>query len=114
MPRKKTASPGQIDLIETQVKTAPCVPAIRTAVKAWRENHYKGITATTELLLKYWFGNDHRVKGRDFKYHPFQREAIETLIYLFEVAKVRTQKDLLQGYASRADLKLLQFDWFAR
>jgi type III restriction enzyme len=51
---------------------------------------------------------------RKFKYHPFQREAIETLIYLYEVAKVRRHKSLVETFATRRDLRLLQYDDFSR
>ena len=50
--------------------------------------------------------------------HPFlsyaQREAIETLIYLYEVVQVRRQKDLIEKFATRADMRLLQYDLFPR
>lgn len=96
--------------------TAPCVPAIREAVKGWREKGYKGATDTSKELLKYWFAPDGHMlpTGRRFSYHPFQREAIETLIYLWEVEKVRTRTQLLEKYASAANLRLPQFDEFAR
>jgi type III restriction enzyme len=35
-------------------------------------------------------------------------------VYLYEVAKIRRQKELIESFASRQDLKLLQFDDFAR
>ncbi len=95
--------------------TAPCVPAIRDAVRIWRENGYKGATDTTRRLLSHWFKTDHRMSnGSRFEYHYAQREAIETLIYLYEVAKARRQKDLVEGYAGGSDLRLLQYDDFAR
>jgi hypothetical protein len=37
MARKKSDGLGQIALLEARVSTAPCVPAIREAAKAWRE-----------------------------------------------------------------------------
>jgi type III restriction enzyme len=64
-----------------------CVPAIRKAVAEWREHKYKGASDTSKLLLNYWFATDHRMLGSDpFAYYLAQREAVETLIYLFEVA----------------------------
>ena len=82
---------------------------------AWRESGYKGITDTTRILLNYWFHTDHRLPdGRKFAYHYFQREAVETLIYLYEVAKVRRHKGLVETFATRSDLRLLQYDDFAR
>ena len=91
MPRTKTA-PGQLSLLDAKTKTAPCVPAIKEAVNAWRNGGCKGVTETTRTLLRYWFHTDHRLpNGRFFKYHYAQREAMETLIYLYEVVKVRRQ-----------------------
>ncbi len=114
MPRKATKD--QIALLEVRTKTAPCVPAIREAVAAWREKNYAGVTNTTRQLLNYWFKTDHRPRdGSAFRYHDSQREAIETLIYLYEVADVRTHKALVEGYATNTpNLRLLQYDDFAR
>ncbi len=113
--KSKPTNPDQSDLFKVKTNTAPCVPAIRLAVNQWREGRYKGVTDTTRLLLNHWFYTDHRLpNGRRFEYHTSQREAIETLIYLYEVVKVRRQKELLESYADRPDLRLLQYDDFAR
>ena len=115
MPRTKQNPVDQLSLLEAKVSTAPCVPAIREAVALWRESGYKGVTPTTRTLLNFWFKTDHRLpNGRAFVYHYAQREAIETLVYLYEVACVRRQKDLLERFANRADMRLLQYDQFAR
>lgn len=115
MPRKKKESPAQIPLLEARIASAPCVPAIREKVNEWRDGGYKGVTATTRLLLNHWFLTDHRLpNGSRFAYHYFQREAIETLIYLYEVAKVRRHKTLIETFATRSDLRLLQYDDFPR
>jgi len=114
-PRKKSPDKQQ-EFFEPDLKTAPCVPAITQAVDQWRAKNYEGITETTRILLNYWFHTDHRLPdGRPFKYHDSQRRAIETLIYLYEVAAVRRHKDLLVRYAgSNQNLRLLQYDDFAR
>lgn len=115
MGRKRKQDPTQLGLLEARVATAPCVPAIRDKVKAWRDGGYKGVTETTRLLLNYWFLTDHRLpSGRKFVYDYFQREAVETLIYLYEAAKVRRHKALIETFARRSDLRLLQHDDFAR
>jgi type III restriction enzyme len=115
MARKRKQSPDQIDLLNARVATAPCVPGIREKVKLWREGGCKGVSETTRILLNYWFNTDHRLpEGRRFKYHPFQREATETLIYLHEATKVRRHKTLVETFATRRDLLLLQYDDFAR
>jgi type III restriction enzyme len=113
--KRKQNNADQFGLLVARVGTAPLVPGIREKVKAWREAQYKGISDTTRVLLNYWFYTDHRLlNGRKFAYHYFQREAIETLIYLYEVAKVRRHKTLVEGFATRNDLRLLQYDDFAR
>lgn len=68
------------------------------------------------MLLNHWFKTGHRLpNSRAFRYYDAQREAIETLIYLYEVAGIRSQKDLLEKYASNTPgLRLLQYDDFAR
>lgn len=120
MPRKKTkvAAPSQTELLDVTAKlrTGPCVPALREAVKAWKAGGYKGITDTTRILLYHWFHTDHRLPtGLPFKYHPSQQEAIETLIFVWEYEKIRTRKGLLERYArDLRDLRLPPYDDFAR
>lgn len=115
MGRKKKVDPAQPSMVEVKTTTAPCVPAIREKVKAWAEGAaYKGVSETTRRLLNYWFHTDHRPFGKLFKYHAPQREAMETLIYLFEVAKVRDTHSLIQKFAATGNLELLQNDPFAR
>ena len=113
---RKRAPKEQLGLLEARTRTAPCVPAIREAVSEWREHGYKGITNTTRILLNYWFHTDHRLPNNKlFKYHDAQREAMETLIFIYEVAVIRRHKDLLEKYApNNPDLRLLQYDDFKR
>src|SRR3972149_8316834 len=86
MVRVKRPPPAQGSLLEVRTRTAPCVPAIREKVREWRAE-YKGVTETTRALLNYWFKSDHKLpNGRLFQYHDSQREAMETLVYLYEVA----------------------------
>mgnify|MGYP005853342679 CR=1 FL=1 len=116
MPRSAKVPPEQLSLLEARVKTAPCVPAIRRAVAEWRARDYEGITVTTRTLLNYWFKTDHRLpNGMAFRYHDSQREAIETLVYLYEVAGVRRHKALLEKFAPNVPgLRLLRYDDFPR
>ncbi|MBZ5546121.1 MAG: GMC family oxidoreductase, partial [Acidobacteriia bacterium] len=94
------------------------VAYIDRTTRAAREAYAKVIVLaastleSTRILLNYWFETDHRLpNGTTFKYHRPQREAIETLIYLYEVAKVRRHKNLVENYAgSKKHLRLLQFD----
>ena len=100
--RKKSANDDQPSLLDitAKLRSGACVPALREAVKSWKAGGRKGITDTTRILLNYWFEASHKTRtGTPFKYYDFQREAIETLIYVWEVEKVRTRKDLLERYA---------------
>ena len=102
----KKADTATLNLLDVtgKLKTAPCVPSLRVAVKMWRDGGYKGATATTRKLLRYWFATDHRTASGDrFQYHEAQREAVETLIFVWEYEKVLTRKGLLERYAT--DLK---------
>jgi len=118
MAKRKKTDPSQKDMfnIQEQLSTAACVPAIREAVKGWRADGYKGITGTTRELLNFWFRTDHVLQnGNSFRFHTAQREAIETLIYIFEVAKVKNRKELLEQFAfTQKDLRLPPYDEFAR
>jgi type III restriction enzyme len=120
MPRKKRDSspPSQTELLDitAKLRTGPCVPALREAVRAWKAGGYKGITDTTRVLLHHWFFTDHRLPtGLPFKYHASQQEAIETLVFVWEFEKIRTRKGLLERYAQDLrDLRLPPFDDFAR
>ncbi len=114
---KKTA--GQTDLLEARGTTAPAVPLVREAVASWKAQGYRGISDTTRALLTWWFPPDgHRLgrgAGRVFRYHPFQQDAIETLIYLYEVEQVRRREDAARDVrVRRPDIQLLQHDDFAR
>ena len=118
-PKNKTTE-LQPDLFDLTLflRTAPCVPALRKLVAEWKAGGYQGVTRTTRSLLNYWFSSDHRLSnGQLFQYHDAQREAIETLIYVYEVAKVRSRKDLLEKYVppqSELKISLPGYDEFAR
>ena len=92
------------------------VPKIRAAVDAWREGGYPGASEVTRRLFAYWFDEDHDVRGfpAPFRYHFCQREAIETLVWLIEVARQGDAKPLVEAYGTlfRRDLvsKNLSFE----
>ena len=78
------------------------VPRIRAAVDAWREGGYPGASAVTQRLFSYWFEEDHEVPGFGvpFRYYFCQREAIETLAWLVELAGQRDALKLIQAYGT--------------
>jgi type III restriction enzyme len=116
--RKRVTKAGadQPSLLEARVTTAPCVPALRRVVAEWRASNYKGATGTSRQLLNYWFHTDHRLRnGTAFRYHDAQREAIETLVFVYEVAQTRRHRDLLERFAPNAPgIHVLQYDDFPR
>ena len=77
-------------------------PKIRDAVDAWRDGGYRGASNVTRRLLEYWFEEDHEVPGFDvpFRYYFCQREAIETLIWLVEIASQRDTKALIEAHGT--------------
>ena len=81
----------------------PLVNKIRREVKTWRENQYEGTSATSKALLNWWFNRQHiREDLKEFQYYFAQREAVETVIYLYEVAKVKDKYDLMRYDSSGA------------
>ncbi len=81
----------------------PLVCALQPAVAAWREGGYKeGTSKTTRRLLEWWFVEDHEVAdGKFFAFWRAQREAIEHLIYCYEVLEARSLYQLAQKLDAR-------------
>ena len=90
----------------------PLVDKIRREVKKFRDNGYKGASQTSKSLLKYWFQTKKNLNGNNFNYYFAQRESVETLIYLIEVANIESKHDLLK-YSSTGELEESMFeeDW---
>ena len=76
------------------------VNELRKAVYKWREDGYPGITDTTRELLQFWFEEDHKLDGELFKLWFCQREAIETLIYVYGVMKKRNFIDMARDFGA--------------
>jgi len=79
------------------------VPKIRAAVDAWRAGGYEGASDVTRRLFEYWFDEDHEVPGFGvpFRYYFCQREAIETLAWLVEIAGQRDAQKLIRAHATK-------------
>jgi len=71
---------------------------IRKAIFTWRQQSYPGVTATTKRLLQFWFDEDHIVEREPFEFWFCQREAVESLIYVYEVLKKRIFIDLAREF----------------
>jgi len=78
------------------------VPKIRVKVDDWRAKGYPGASEVTRRLFEYWFEEDHEVAGfpTPFRYWFCQREAIETLVWLVEVAGKKDGQALIKSFAT--------------
>ncbi|MDI6704170.1 MAG: DEAD/DEAH box helicase family protein [bacterium] len=76
------------------------VNKLRKAIITWRKDSYPNTTDTTRRLLQFWFEEDHIIDGEPFKFWFCQREAIETLIYLYEVMKKRNFIDMAREFGA--------------
>jgi len=79
----------------------PLVPELRKKVKEWRDSSYANGTPTSKSLLNWWFDAPHLMPHADgsmveFQYYFAQREALETIIYLYEVVGVKDKYDLMR------------------
>lgn len=79
----------------------PLVAQLRIQVQAWRNQHYAGATATSRCLLQHWFAAPHLMPSADgtlteFQYYFCQREALETIIYLYDVVGAKDKFDLMR------------------
>ena len=85
----------------------PLVARLRREVKKFRESGYAGATETSRSLLKWWFHTPHLLPQNDGTMRPFeyffaQREAIETIVYLHDVVRVKDKYDLMRFDSSDA------------
>ena len=79
----------------------PLVAGLREKVKEWRDKNYDGASDTSKSLLNWWFKEEHILYDQHgvsshFKYYFAQREALETVVWLYEVAKVKDKYDLIR------------------
>ncbi|HEY8906209.1 MAG TPA: DEAD/DEAH box helicase family protein, partial [Rhodoferax sp.] len=95
----------------------PLVAKIRSAVSEWRASGYEGASLTSKALLAWWFETDHLVELADgsqsqFRYYFAQREAVESVIWLYDVRGARDKFDLLRFDASGAiSTNMFDEDW---
>jgi len=79
----------------------PLVAEIRKKLKPWRGEGYKGASGTSRSLLNWWFNHRHllpQAEGSmaEFQYYFAQREALESIVYLYEVAGVKDKFDMIR------------------
>lgn len=95
--------PADETLRETSMDSLmpPLVPQLRLKVKEWRDSNYVGATDTSRSLLNWWFKEPHLLPKSDgtmaeFQYYFAQREAVETIIYLYDVVGVQDKFDMMR------------------
>ncbi len=111
--------PASEDLRTTRYENLlpPLVAKIREEVSAWRDNGYPGASATSRALLHWWFLTPHQMEQADgtlasFEYYFAQREAVETVIWLYDVRQARDKFDLMRFDASGAvSASMFPEDW---
>lgn len=95
----------------------PLVHELRKKVTAWRSSAYEGATDTSIALLNWWFKTEHLLPKADgtmagFQYYFAQREALETIIYLYDVIQVKDKYDLLRFDSSGVvSANMFDEDW---
>lgn len=95
----------------------PFVSELRKLVQEWRKNNYQGATETSKSLLNWWFKAEHNILDKNgmaipFKYYYSQREAVETVIWLYDVAKVKSKYDLIRyDSLGRVSPNMFTEDW---
>jgi len=85
----------------------PLVASLRKKVQAFRDSGYVGASDTSKSLLNWWFKEPHlkpQADGADtqFQYFFAQREALETVIYLYDVVGAKDKFDLMRFDSSGA------------
>ena len=98
MPLGRAPEPRQTDLY---TRDSEIVSRLRNDVSAWRSNHWPAATPPTARLLEYWARP--AGQGPDRRLFFAQREAIETVVYLTEVAD--------QGHYAIRHLHECAADW---
>lgn len=96
-PRKQPKmQPTLFDAVEETEEENQTINQIRQRVKLWRQKGYPYVTRTTHQLLDYW-----TAEHRERKLFFCQIEALETAIYITEVAK-KDKQDWIETALQKA------------
>lgn len=97
MPNERWApAKNQMESTDYNKLLPPLVYKIRLAVTKWRDDNYHGASETSKSLLNFWFNQKHFIGQKEFNFFFSQREAVESIIYLFEVAKALDKYELMR------------------
>ena len=93
--------------ISSEKLMPPLVAQLRRKVKAFRDSDYVGASETSQSLLTWWFKERHLLPQADgnmaeFQYYFAQREALETIVYLYDVVGAKDKYDLMRFDSSGA------------
>jgi len=93
---------------------SPLVYQLRCKVKEFRDSGYVGTTDTSRSLLNWWFKEPHLLPQADgnmvtFQYFFAQREALETIVYLYDVVGAKDKFDLMR-FDSSGPMSAQMFD----
>ena len=95
----------------------PLVADLRKKVKEWRDKNYDGASDTSKSLLNWWFKEEHILYDQygvssHFKYYFAQREAVETIIWIYDVQGARNKFDLIPfDKLGRVSANMFNEDW---
>ncbi|MDR7420372.1 MAG: DEAD/DEAH box helicase family protein [Armatimonadota bacterium] len=87
------------DLSAAAAERNEFVNQLRDEVRAWREAGWAGTAVVTRRLLEWWFERDEERRAVGKRFFFCQQEAVETVIYLYEVKnryKMPGTNDLLR------------------
>ncbi|MCL0086311.1 DEAD/DEAH box helicase family protein [Thermodesulfovibrionales bacterium] len=78
----------------------PLVSRLLKKVKGFRDSGYVGAADTSRSLLNFWFNTPRMLQQADgtisqFQYYFAQREALETIIYLYDVVGIQDTHDMM-------------------
>lgn len=105
---------SQMDMFQNAYEKLlpPLVYKIRLAVAKWREKDYACASETSKLLMNFWFNQEHLIGQSKFSFFFSQREAIESIIYLYEVAKAKDKYELMRFDSSgRVSTGMFDENW---
>lgn len=73
------------DMLASSEQKNDLVNQLRGEVRDWRAAKYPGTAGVTRRLLEWWFERDEERRATGTRFFFCQQEAVETVIYLYEV-----------------------------
>ena len=92
------------DMLAAEEQQNDFVNALRDEVREWREGGWQGTAIVTGKLLEWWFDRDEERTANHQRFFFCQQEAVETVVYLYEVQRRRSMPET--GDLLRYALKL--------